>query len=1416
MSTPNFKLLIGILLLFCFQMSFAGDTPCGATSVNTNMSDFQTYSNLGNSDSGIPAAPYGNYLGSDFWFSFVAPASGTVYITLGNIVLQDMVVGVYDGACENPRLIYNVLDHNCDGSDAPQMELNELMPGETYYLRVWSETNTNGDFQIYIVETNTLINNYIPFQDATIDGLCVTLTTEGPYQNGCAWYQDIIDFTQPFSHSINMFFGNNDSGADGICLVYQSNGPSICGSAGGGMGAEGMPNSAIFEFDTYQNQSVSDPFEDHTAFNVNGNLDHQANIQGPVTLGNIEDGAYHEVTFTWDPNGNIYELFFDGTVVLSGSYDIVTNCFGGVPSAYWGFTAATGGQNNLHRICPLDELVEYGTQSYEFVELCEGESHNGYTESGFFVDFESMDNGCMHQNNTEIVVHNNGEFFIDSLICYGDAVSVLGQSFDQTGSYELFAETIHGCDSVINLELEVVELEGEISQNEILGCDDEPVILTFDLNSNFPYEEASYTWVGNEQIFSGNPIAVNEAGIYVVTCMVEFENGVICSFTETYEVEVNNDIPSIDGLENISIDCNSQSEDIYLVVLTEDGNLIEWTLNGELIGTNDSLLVTIPGIYKVDVINPENGCSNFFFVDVEVDASLPTVDLSGENLDCQTISTDLLAHCDEILDAYIWIFNGDTIAMDSVVTIGENGTYEFYGITEDDCVVSNVITIEQDTLSPSLGLQDSIFNCDVLNGTFFQDKTDDEIMIWTFENEEISDSLSAEINASGVYYVTKVDTTNFCTTVDSFEVNFKGISPKISKQYDNLITCSDPSGTFVLIDTIEGETYTWYKDDVLINTKSTFNYNEGGTYVLEVISSSGCITYDTSVVDENFMLPEPISIDADTFDCGVSNVSVQANIQPNASYSWSGPDNFVGTGDVVNVSLPGKYYVTATDVNSGCIRIDSIQVQSKAQYPTYDLSGGSLSCNNLSALINLEIYDPYQSVSWTGPNNFQNSESIIVVQDTGYYDLHIEVDGNCDVDTTIYIEGDFEKPEFSITFDSITCLNPIANITSDYPSDSDIYIIEPNGNVQNVGSFTTDQFGVFYVTVTGQNGCMEQDSFVIFENTIVPKVDVTKSNDIDCNNQVSQIAAFKNSDYSYTWSRNGFITNNASFSTDEAGTYVLQVETEYGCLFDTTIVVESHLDLPEVDITGNDLTCYNPETELVCSVNDSIDKVTWVVNGINQNGGVTNLVDQPGKYVALVVNEHGCVGVDSIFIESFQEDPNLELLTEEDIEVYEDVQNSFGVKVLSNNAYMLEWMPTNGLSCTDCESPIVLNPESGTYTCIVTDIYGCTAEIDIKVRYIEKNKVFIPNAIHLNNPFNNRFTVFSNKSIKSVNTLKIFDRWGELVFRNDHFPPNDLSQGWNGYFKNDRVLAGVYVYYVEVVDIKGESHAYNGTLTVMH
>ena len=181
----------------------------------------------------------------------------------------------------------------------PVMQFWELTPGQTYYIRVWPE-GPGGSFDIRLTDGPPMappINMQTVGSALPTGPSCIQLTSTSTGQAGCAWDPTATDFTQPFTHTMVLNFGTNDAnGADGICLAYQNDpaGLNACGTTGGQIGAGGILNSFIVEFDTWDNGAgVGDLPQDHIAVSVNGNIDFP--INGPVPLPNIEDGLDHTI-----------------------------------------------------------------------------------------------------------------------------------------------------------------------------------------------------------------------------------------------------------------------------------------------------------------------------------------------------------------------------------------------------------------------------------------------------------------------------------------------------------------------------------------------------------------------------------------------------------------------------------------------------------------------------------------------------------------------------------------------------------------------------------------------------------------------------------------------------------------------------------------------------------------------------------------------------------------------------------------------------------------------------------------------------------------------------------------------------------------------------------------------------------------
>ncbi len=416
----------------------------------------------------------------------------------------------YIGTTSNPPFFANVTGTTYSIPIA-------LADNTTYYWKVVPKNSVGGatGCSVWSFTTATspnpnycLYGNSINFPSAGQN--CAQLTSGSPSQNGCAWNRGTISFASPFDYSILMYFGNNNAGADGCAFIFQNSpqGISQCGNNGGQLGAGGISNSVIVEFDTYDNDNPwhnYDMAEDHTAVVINGNP--QSTPQcGPVQANPVSayltDGNMHALRVTWDPATKNLCVYVDNNQRLCCAYDYVNNVFGGNPNVWWGFSGATGDQANQQYFCPI--TIPLPVEMMQFSAICENgtplltwytasETNNKHfiierSEDGHTFDSIAKVNGAgntneiiMYQfldntsNSTDVYYRlrqidfdgRNTELGIVSTQC--DPKSVLevnAVKINEESSFTLNFSTSFSGDHIISL----LDVNGRLVEQKIINC----------------------------------------------------------------------------------------------------------------------------------------------------------------------------------------------------------------------------------------------------------------------------------------------------------------------------------------------------------------------------------------------------------------------------------------------------------------------------------------------------------------------------------------------------------------------------------------------------------------------------------------------------------------------------------------------------------------------------------------------------------------------------------------------------------------------------------------------------------------------------------------------------------------------------------------------------------------------------------
>lgn len=153
------------------------------------------------------------------------------------------------------------------------------------------------------------------------------------------------------------------------------------------------------------------------------------------------------------------------------------------------------------------------------------------------------------------------------------------------------------------------------------------------------------------------------------------------------------------------------------------------------------------------------------------------------------------------------------------------------------------------------------------------------------------------------------------------------------------------------------------------------------------------------------------------------------------------------------------------------------------------------------------------------------------------------------------------------------------------------------------------------------------------------------------------------------------------------------------------------------------------------------------------------------------------------------------------------------------------WQPLADLVCMDsafCLDVTVAPLESQTYSLTIFDENGCSGSDDILVEIDKNRNVFIPNAFSPNGDGNNdTFKPYIGPGVENVNFMRVFDRWGEVLFSSDNvankYLPDPLDQsGWDGTLNGKRMNPGVYVYIMQVQFVDGQVLLYRGDITLLY
>ncbi len=593
------------------------------------------------------------------------------------------------------------------------------------------------------------------------------------------------------------------------------------------------------------------------------------------------------------------------------------------------------------------------------------------------------------------------------------------------------------------------------------------------------------------------------------------------------------------------------------------------------------------------------------------------------------------------------------------------------------------------------------------------------------------------------------------------------------------------------------------------NTSILFNathiFSDTGTFTVCYIAY-GCNGCNDSVCTDVTIHPFPVAdAGADQLVCIGDSVMLHAS---GGSPNWS-PSNLVTdpNGDSTMAFTPTDttFILTVTDSN-GCQDTDSILItltippSAVISIPADTICYGSSITLTASGGI---------SYIW----NTGDTSAILI--DTPLVTTTYTVTaytGSCGDDTTVTITVLPPPPVDAGPFNAF-CFGDTTQLAG---SGAIGFLWSPDSTLSNdtiPNPFAFPASTTTYTLVgTDANGCTASDTASVLVHPL-PVIDAGPDKKI-CDQTCTQLVA--TGAVIYSWAPDTFlfasnIYNPIACPTDTITYYVTGTD-QFGCVSSDSITIRV---LKDFTTTYPGDTCFCLfEGDTLCASGSTINTFHWSPpQGLSATTIPCPFVSPAVSttYTIIISDELGCfadTGDVSICIYSL---PVVDATpVESNILVGTSVTLN-GYNTINPGTGTYQWTPDTALSCVACASTIATPLITTSYVVTLTDNNGCKDQDTVLVTvYCNDAVLFVPNAFTPNgDELNNTFHL-DGLGIQELKYLRIFNRWGELVYES-----NDFNAGWDGTVNGKPSEPEVFVYLLEAVCTTGEIIRKQGNITLI-
>lgn len=585
-----------------------------------------------------------------------------------------------------------------------------------------------------------------------------------------------------------------------------------------------------------------------------------------------------------------------------------------------------------------------------------------------------------------------------------------------------------------------------------------------------------------------------------------------------------------------------------------------------------------------------------------------------------------------------------------------------------------------------------------------------------------------------------------------------------------------------------------------------------GNYSVIVTDANQCTTTATAAIAQAAPLQHTITASqnaACNMATGSATIQESGGVAP-YSYVWS-PSG--GNTNTASGLLAGDYVVLVTDA-LGCT--DTVQVTIGAILGVQAVISNALNVNcfgdstGLAAVTATMGTSPY-TYTWS-PTGGNSATATDLLADT--YVVTVTDANACTATATATIT---QPPalQYATMISPVTCqgMNGVATVllTGGTPPYQHAWL-PTGGNTATASGLTV---GDYSVLVSDQQGCttmvlLSVDSMAGVQATIAAISPISCFGAEDGSLTVSGLGGML--PYQYNWApANG---SGSTLSGLVPGTYSATVTDADGCSSVATTVLTEPTPLVS-QVRGLPVHCYGEKNGAISAeiTTGGSPPYLYALNSTMFGSSNAFTALSAGNYLLHTQDANGCVTTDSITI---GEPLPYTVQVGSDTTIYSgDSLKLTGVVSDPGRAVQYVWKPPTGITCDTCLSTFAHPVTSTTYTLYVADSSGCIVS-DSRLVKVEKVPLFVPNVFAPDTDHDNAyFTLYAGRGVEEIDLLQIYDRWGALVFENQHFAPSIPRTGWDGRTRGKLAAAAVYTYLIQVRLLDGSMELLKGDVTVV-